>query len=172
MMVVGGPQSGKSTIMRTLISSFALTHTPAEVQFYCLDFGGGGMISLADLPHVGGVASRLDPERVRRTVAEVMGVLNRREEFFRSHSIDSIATYRRKRAAGELPGEAWGDVFLVVDGWGGFRNDYDMLEPIVADIAARGLGYGIHVVITASRYMEVRAALKDQMLGRLRTAAR
>ncbi|MEU7297435.1 type VII secretion protein EccCa [Streptomyces exfoliatus] len=167
MMVVGGPQSGKSTIMRSLISSFALTHTPAEVQFYCLDFGGGGMVSLADLPHVGGVASRLDPERVRRTVAEVLGVLNRREEFFRTHSIDSMTTYRRKRAAGELPGEAWGDVFLVVDGWGGFRNDYDMLEPIVADLAARGLGYGIHVVITASRYMEVRAALKDQMLGRL-----
>lgn len=167
MMVVGGPQSGKSTLMRTLISAFALTHTPAEVQFYALDFGGGGMVSLADLPHVGGVASRLDPERVRRTVAEVLGVLNRREEFFRSHSIDSIATYRRKRAAGELPGEAWGDVFLVIDGWGGFRNDYDMLEPVVSDIAARGLGYGIHVVITAARYMEVRAALKDQMLGRL-----
>ncbi|MFJ9432843.1 type VII secretion protein EccCa [Streptomyces sp. NPDC101490] len=167
MMVVGGPQSGKSTIMRTLVSSFALTHTPAEVQFYCLDFGGGGMVSLADLPHVGGVASRLDPERVRRTVAEVMGVLNRREEFFRAHAIDSMATYRRKRAAGELPGEAWGDVFLVVDGWGGFRNDYDVLEPVVSDIAARGLGYGVHVVITASRYMEVRAALKDQMLGRL-----
>ncbi|MFE5483256.1 type VII secretion protein EccCa [Streptomyces sp. NPDC056527] len=167
MMVVGGPQSGKSTLMRTLISSFALTHTPAEVQFYALDFGGGGMVSLADLPHVGGVASRLDPERVRRTVAEVLGVLNRREEFFRSNSIDSIATYRRKRAAGELPGEAWGDVFLVVDGWGGFRNEYDGLEPVVSDIAARGLGYGIHVVITAARYMEVRAALKDQMLGRL-----
>ncbi|GAA3390145.1 type VII secretion protein EccCa [Streptomyces roseoviridis] len=167
MMVVGGPQSGKSTLMRTLISSFALTHTPAEVQFYCLDFGGGGMSSLADLPHVGGVASRLDPERVRRTVAEVLGVLNRREEFFRSQNIDSIATYRRKRAAGELPNEAWGDVFLVIDGWGGFRNEYEGLEPLVADLAARGLGYGIHVVITAARYMEVRAALKDQMLGRL-----
>ncbi|MGW0122713.1 type VII secretion protein EccCa [Streptomyces sp. NPDC003327] len=167
MMVIGGPQSGKSTLMRTLVSSFALTHTPAEVQFYCLDFGGGGLASLAELPHVGGVASRLDPERVRRTVAEVLGVLNRREEFFRAHAIDSIATYRRKRAAGDLPGEAWGDVFLVVDGWGGFRNDYDLLEPIVSDIASRGLGYGIHVVITASRYMEVRAALKDQILGRL-----
>ncbi|MFI8826369.1 type VII secretion protein EccCa [Streptomyces sp. NPDC053431] len=167
MMVVGGPQSGKSTLMRTLISSFALTHTPAEVQFYCLDFGGGGMSSLAELPHVGGVASRLDPERVRRTVAEVLGVLNRREEFFRSHNIDSMTTYRRKRAAGELAGEAWGDVFLVIDGWGGFRNEYEGLESTVADLAARGLGYGIHVVITAARYMEVRAALKDQMLGRL-----
>lgn len=167
MLLVGGPQSGKSTLLRTLISSFALTHTPNEVQFYGLDFGGGGLSAVADLPHVGGIASRLDPERVRRTVAEVAGVLNRREEFFRANGIDSIGTYRRRRAAGELPGEAWGDVFLVIDGWGAFRGDYEMLDGVVQDIASRGLGYGIHVILTASRYMEVRAALKDQILGRL-----
>ncbi|OEJ94128.1 type VII secretion protein EccC [Streptomyces thermolilacinus] len=167
LMVVGGPQSGKSTLLRALISSFALTHTPWEVQFYGLDFGGGGMSALADLPHVGGIASRLDPERVRRTVAEVMGVLNRREEFFRANNIDSIATYRRKRAAGELPGEPWGDVFLVIDGWGTFRNDHEGLDEMVTDIVTRGLGYGVHVVISTTRWMEVRASVKDLVLGRL-----
>ncbi|MFD5000104.1 type VII secretion protein EccCa [Streptomyces buecherae] len=167
MLVVGGPQSGKSTLLRTLIASFALTHTPREVQFYGLDFGGGGMSALADLPHVGGVASRLDPERVRRTVAEVAGVLARREEYFRANGIDGIGSYRRQRAAGQLPDQPWGDMFLLIDGWGPFKQEYEMLEGVVTDIAARGLGYGIHVVITASRYMELRANLKDQLLGRL-----
>ncbi|MFJ8164795.1 type VII secretion protein EccCa [Streptomyces sp. NPDC096136] len=167
LLVVGGPQSGKSVLVRTLISAFALTHTPHEVQFYGLDFGGGGMSAVAELPHVGGIASRLDPERVRRTVAEVAGVLDRREGFFRANGIGSMADYRRERAAGGLPGEAWGDVFLVVDGWGPFRSEYEGLEQVVTDIAARGLGYGVHVVVTAARYMEVRAALKDQLAGRL-----
>ncbi|KJY41610.1 secretion protein EccC [Streptomyces sp. NRRL B-1568] len=167
MLVVGGPQSGKSTLMRTLMSSFALTHTPAEVQFYGLDFGGGGMSAVAGLPHVGGVASRLDPERVRRTVAEVAGILAHREEHFRVNGIDSIATYRRRRAAGEFSDQSWGDVFLVIDGWASFKQEYETLEGVVADVAGRGLGYGIHVVITASRNMEVRAALKDQLLNRL-----
>ncbi|MEC4019187.1 type VII secretion protein EccCa [Streptomyces sp. H27-D2] len=167
MMIVGGPQSGKSTLLRSLISSFALTHTPAEVQFYGLDFGGGGLTAIAGLPHVGGIASRLDPEKVRRTVAEVSGVLSQREEYFRANGIDSIATYRRRRAAGELPDQAWGDVFLVIDGWGAFKQDYEMLEGVVTDMAARGLGYGIHVIVSAARYMEVRAALKDQLLNRL-----
>ena len=46
---------------------------------------------------------RSDPERIRRTVAEVAGILARREEYFRAHAIDSIGTYRRRRADGRLP---------------------------------------------------------------------
>ncbi|WP_078973686.1 type VII secretion protein EccCa [Streptomyces sp. MMG1533] len=169
MQIVGGPQSGKSTLLRSLICSFALTHTPHEVQFYGLDFGGGGMAAVAGLPHVGGVASRLDPERVRRTVAEVYGVLNHREEYFRSAGIASIADFRARRARGEISvtDQPWGDVFLVIDGWGNFRADYEAMDQVIHDIAARGLGYGIHLILTASRSMEVRAALKDQLMNRL-----
>ncbi|MFF6999956.1 type VII secretion protein EccCa [Streptomyces sp. NPDC008313] len=169
MQIVGGPQSGKSTLLRTLIASFALTHTPHEVQFYGLDFGGGGMAAVAGLPHVGGVASRLDPERVRRTVAEVYGVMTRREEYFRSSGVSSIAEFRTRRARGDISvtDQPWGDVFLVIDGWGNFRTEYEGLEPVVLDIAARGLGYGIHVVLTASRSMEVRSNLKDHLMNRL-----
>src|SRR5205814_4396360 len=58
LVVVGGPQSGKSNLLRTLISSVALTHTPREAQFYGLDFGGGALTAIRDLPHVGAVATR------------------------------------------------------------------------------------------------------------------
>jgi S-DNA-T family DNA segregation ATPase FtsK/SpoIIIE len=169
MQILGGPQSGKSTLLRSVIASFALTHTPQEVQFYALDFGGGGLSSVAGLPHVGGVASRLDPEKVRRTVAEVYGIMTRREEYFRTAGISSIAEFRARRARGEISttDQPWGDVFLVIDGWGNFRQDYDGLEPAVLDIAARGLGYGMHLILTASRSMEVRSNLKDHLMNRL-----
>ncbi|MGI5194461.1 type VII secretion protein EccCa [Streptomyces sp. CA-288835] len=169
MQILGGPQSGKSTLVRTLISAFALTHTPHEVQFYGLDFGGGGMSAVAGLPHVGGVASRLDPERVRRTVAEVYGVLTRREEYFRSSGISSIAEFRARRARGDISvtDQPWGDVFLVIDGWGNFRADYEAMDQVILDIASRGLGYGVHLILTASRSMEVRANLKDHLMNRL-----
>ncbi|WP_255955542.1 type VII secretion protein EccCa [Streptomyces odontomachi] len=169
MQLIGGPQSGKSTLLRTIIASFALTHTPHEVQFYGLDFGGGGMSAVAGLPHVGGVASRLDPEKVRRTVSEVYGVLTGREEYFRATGISSIAEYRTRRARGEISvtDQPFGDVFLIIDGWGNFRSDYEPLEDFVLDIAARGLGYGIHLILSASRSMEVRSNLKDQLGNRL-----
>ncbi|KIF79023.1 secretion protein EccC [Streptomyces sp. 150FB] len=165
--IVGGSQSGKSTTLRALIASLALTHTPREVQFYCLDFGGGSLSALAGLPHVGGVAARLDSERISRTVAEVTAVLNHREQYFLDHNIDSMATYRRRRAAGEFADEQHGDVFLVVDGYGTVRQDFDTIVPTFNQLATRGLNYGIHLIVTSSRWMELSAQIRDQIATRL-----
>ncbi|KAA0942290.1 type VII secretion protein EccCa [Streptomyces apricus] len=165
--IAGGSQSGKSTLTRTLIGALALTHTPAEIQFYCLDFGGGGLSQLAALPHVGGVAARLNPERVHRAVAEVMSLLARREQFFVDHTIDSMQSYRRRRAAGEFPDEPFGDVFMVVDGWSTVRQDYDDLIAKFNELAARGLNYGIHLIITTTRWVELSAQVRDQSATRL-----
>ncbi|MBV9207155.1 MAG: type VII secretion protein EccCa [Actinobacteria bacterium] len=165
--VVGAPRSGKSTMLRTVICSLALLHTPAETQFYCLDFGGGALGSLRALPHVGGVAARLDATRVRRTVAEVRGVLVRREKEFAEQGIDSISAYRAMRAAGGITGDGFGDVFLVVDGWLTLRQDFEELEQEVTAIAARGLGYGVHVVASAGKWSEFRPAIRDLFGTRL-----
>jgi S-DNA-T family DNA segregation ATPase FtsK/SpoIIIE len=162
--VAGGPQSGKSTVLRTLICSLALLHTPQEIQFYCLDFGGGTIGALSGLPHVGGVATRLQAERVRRTVAEVRTVLERREQEFAERGIESIAAYRAMRASGEIAGDGFGDVFLVVDGWLTLRQEYEQLELDITALAARGLGYGIHVVAATNKWSEFRPAIRD-LLG-------
>ncbi|KOV81024.1 secretion protein EccC [Nocardia sp. NRRL S-836] len=159
--VAGGPQSGKSTALRTMITALALTHSPAEVQFYCLDFGGGALSSLQRLPHVGGVTGRLDVERIHRTIGEVTALLTRRERLFADEGIDSMATFRRRRAAGELSGERHGDVFLVVDGWGTIRQDFMDMLPVFTELAARGLNYGIHLMIGSSRWSEILSGVRD-----------
>ncbi|MEU4214455.1 type VII secretion protein EccCa [Actinoplanes sp. NPDC026623] len=164
--IVGGAQSGKSTALRSLVCGLALTHTPAEVQVYCLDFGGGSLGTLKDLPHVGGVYGRLDSVGVRRTVGEVSTLLNDRERLFGDLGIDSMPSYRRRRAAqaglnNGADTDPFGDVFLVVDGWTTLRKDYDELEGVLTDIATRGLSYGIHVVTSAPRWMDYRPAIRD-----------
>ncbi len=160
--IAGGPQSGKSTMVRTILTSLALTHTPREVQFYCLDFGGGTLAGLSGLPHMSGVAARLDTERVSRTIAEVTSLLAARERFFLAEGIDSMATFRRRRAAGEFPDEQHGDVFLVIDGWSTVRQDFDKYIQTFGAIAARGLNYGIHLIVTTARWVELTSAVRDQ----------
>ncbi|MER6943405.1 type VII secretion protein EccCa [Nonomuraea sp. NPDC000554] len=159
--MAGGTQSGKSTMLRSLITSMALTHTPREVQFYCLDFGGGSLGTLDGLPHVGGVATRLDADRVRRTIAEISSIMRDRERLFGELGIDSFASYRRQVAEGQIEGDGWGDIFLVVDGWLTIRQEYEALEGVITDLAARGLGYGIHVVAATNKWSEFRPGIRD-----------
>jgi S-DNA-T family DNA segregation ATPase FtsK/SpoIIIE len=163
VIVVGGPQSGKSTFLRSLIGSLALGHTPREAQFYCLDFGGGSIAALAGLPHIGGVATRREPDRVRRTIAEVYGLVQAREAAFAANAVEGMAAYRRARGQGAFAEDPFGDVFLVIDGWSTLKTEFEDLEPMVNEMASRGLGYGVHVVIAANRWMDVRAAVRDMM---------
>ncbi|OBK73184.1 type VII secretion protein EccCb [Mycobacterium sp. 1164985.4] len=167
--IVGAPQSGKSTTVRTLILALAVTHSPDEIVFYCLDFGGGALAGLAGLPQVGAVPSQADVDLCRRTVAVVEALIRSRENLFRAMGIGSMAEYRALRAA-RVPAAAddpYGDVVLVVDGWGQLRRHLESLEASITAIAAQGLAFGVHVVITASRWAELRPALKDQIATRI-----
>lgn len=164
--VVGGPRSGKSTLLRTVVTSLSLTTTPLESQFFVLDFGGGTFAALARLPHVSGVGTRGEPDVVRRILAEVQGIVDRREAYFREQGIDSIDTYRSRRASGRAD-DAYGDVFLVVDGWSTLRAEFDDIETEIQQLAARGLTFGLHVLAGASRWADFRAAMRDVFGTRL-----
>ncbi len=160
-LVNGGPQSGKSTMLRSLVCSLALTHTPQEVQFYLLDFGGGSLMSLQGLPHVGSGATRMDPDAVRRTVGEMTSLLAWRERLFATHGIDGMAGYRRAKTEGRFAEDPWGDVFLVVDGWQVVRNQFEDLEGALTELATTGLSFGIHLLVSAPRSVDTRPNVRD-----------
>ncbi|MDT7582000.1 MAG: segregation ATPase FtsK/SpoIIIE, family, partial [Pseudonocardiales bacterium] len=167
LAVVGGPRSGKSGALRTALLALALTHTPTELGVHVLDFGGGGLTVLADLPHVGTVAGRRQPDVVRRTVAELAAALARRERLFADAGVGSVEEFRARRAAGEFAGEPATDLLLVVDGYLVLRGEFDDLEARLLPLAAQGLSYGLHVAVSANRWSELRPALKDLLGSRL-----
>nr|WP_245557076.1 type VII secretion protein EccCa [Jongsikchunia kroppenstedtii] len=169
--IVGGPQSGKSSTVRTIIMAAAATHSPEQIQFFCLDFGGGALAGLAELPHVGSVATRNRPDVVRRTIAEVTGLIRDRERRFAELGIESMRHYRAYRAAMTGPAaersDLFGDLFLVIDGLATIRGEFEGLEDQVNAIVSQGLSYGVHVVVTAARWAEIRPAIKDLLGTRL-----
>ncbi|MRJ75992.1 type VII secretion protein EccCa [Aeromicrobium sp. SMF47] len=166
LAVVGGPRSGKSTVLRTVVASIALTSSPRDSQIYVLDFGGGTFSAMTDLPHVSGVGTRAEPDVVRRIFAEVNGIADRREAYLRQQGIDSVETYRARRREGSVD-DGYGDVYLVIDGWSTLRADFDSLEMEMQTLAQRGLTYGIHVLAGASRWGDFRAAMRDLFGTRL-----
>ena len=90
MAVVGGPLSGKSTALRSIVMALSLTHTPQEVQFYILDFGGGTFTPFEGAAHVAAVVTRDREETINRMLSELEGIIADREKYFRENRIDSI----------------------------------------------------------------------------------
>ena len=125
LAVVGAPQTGKSSLLRTLMLSAMLTHTPAEIQFYCIDYGGGTLAPLAGAPHVGAVAGRRDPQTAQPLLSEMLRLITAREQLFAEQAIDSLAAFR---GPGQLRAparrhRARPTSSLVIDNWGAVRAE-------------------------------------------------
>jgi DNA segregation ATPase FtsK/SpoIIIE, S-DNA-T family len=161
MVIHGGAKSGKSAALQTFILSAASLHSPSEVNFYCLDYGGGQLRALEDVAHVGSVASALEPERIRRTFGELEQLLRSRQQ---------REVFRDKQG----PDDGRGQVFLVIDNLYAFSRDntdqFNTRNPLLAKVTELvniGLAYGIHVVVTTPSWLEVPLAMRDGLGLRL-----
>lgn len=167
LALVGAPQSGKSTFLRSLITAFIVTHSPRDVQFYCVDMGGGLLRVFERAPHVGAVCGKAERDKVRRVVRQMHKVIEEREFVFREYGIDSMTTFREMRQRGQLADVPFGDVFLVIDNFAQFFQEFEPLEPELLEIVASGLTYGVHLVIATNRWAEIRSKLRDNIGTRL-----
>lgn len=134
LMVAGGPQSGRTTFARALITSLASRFGPDEAHLYVVEQYRGGLADYADLPHCGGVFSPAEPDRVRRFVTWLEQEAQRR------------AASMYDRASGTPR------IVVIVDGWEGFEDHSNPMfaeNPLVAklrEIIATGAPLGIHIV--------------------------
>nr|WP_267880664.1 type VII secretion protein EccCa [Nocardiopsis alba] len=167
VILLGGPQSGKSTLFRTMITSLAWRYPPGRVAVYAIDYGGGALQAMEDLPHVAGVAGRTDPERVQRVLIDVKTQLDRRQRLFRKHRLDSPAALRQARSEGKVPSGTIGDIFLLIDGWSAVREDFEEADELLMDIATRGPSLGIHCVLSGASNTQIRSRLQALFGGRL-----
>ncbi|WP_188195452.1 FtsK/SpoIIIE domain-containing protein [Nonomuraea sp. SYSU D8015] len=153
LMVAGGPQSGRTTFVRTLISSLAARCSPSRVWVYVVENQPGGLAAYASLPHCGAVAGGGEPDRIRRMVTWLAAEVERRR-------------LSPARGAGEPV------IVLVIDGWEYFedRGSPDFFEtPLlvtVRGIVAGGPPVGIHVVAVGG-YDMLRGKTPDLFSQRL-----
>jgi DNA segregation ATPase FtsK/SpoIIIE, S-DNA-T family len=159
-LVIGTTQSGKTVALQTAICAAAMTHTPEQVQFYVLALGGSSVGTVEGLPHVGGVAYGIDEDGVRRTISEMMELLGRRQRSFPACGVKSMEDFRQRKfggAPGEVPDDPYGDVFLVIDnfqaltGQASTIRNKDMLADHIQKLITEGGSYGIHVLTSVQR---------------------
>lgn len=170
VLILGAGGSGKTTALQTLICSAALTHTPQQVQFYCLAYSSTALTTVSRIPHVGEVAGPTDPYGVRRTVAELLALVRERKRSFLECGIASMEMFRRRKFGGEagpVPDNGFGDVYLVIDNYRALAEENEVLIEQVNVIINQGPSFGVHVVVTADRESELRPPVRSGFGSRI-----
>ncbi len=165
--VIGSPQSGRSTFLRTVAAGISTTMPPTRATVYALDLTGAGLTRIAGFPHVGGVGVRGDVERQTRMLEELHGMLRQRERLFRELQIESLGHFRALHGAGRVPGIVSADVVLIVDGYGLARTEFTMLEEPLSELLQRGGSFGIHLVFSLTRWAELPMRLQPLVGNRI-----
>ncbi|HST86416.1 MAG TPA: FtsK/SpoIIIE domain-containing protein [Kineosporiaceae bacterium] len=144
LLIAGGPQSGRTTAVRALLTGLVTGFGPSEVHVYVVEQQPAGLARYANLPHVGAVLGPAEPDRVRRLVTWLGEEVQRRR-------VAQLAA-----APGTAPGPR---VVVVVDGWELIENRSDpawvetsVLTTLRAVVTA-GPTVGVHVVATGGQVM-------------------
>jgi len=142
-VVFGASGRGKTTFIRTVITSLALTHSPDELHMYIFDFGGRALNFLIDLPHVGAVITSEEEERVLRGLRKVNEIVEQRQILFSEQRVTSLDSYNVAHPDKTLPA-----VLVVIDNFAEFREYYDNLMGPLTSIIREGRAYGVNFLIS------------------------
>lgn len=150
LIVYSAPGYGKTTLVQTLITSLALTYSPDDVNIYALDFGGRLLKQFELLPHVGGVVSADEPERLQRLLGFLLKAMDERRERFGVAGVGTLAAYRSST------GESLPAIVVFLDNYANFRDSYEENEDTIMQLVRDGATLGIHVVLTVNDTSTIR----------------
>jgi S-DNA-T family DNA segregation ATPase FtsK/SpoIIIE len=149
LLIAGSPRSGRTTAVRSLTGLLAEQTSAQDLHIYAID-AGGGLGSLAELPHCGAVVGGHEPDRARRLLAMLGAELSVRQALLTAGGFGSISELRSSRPIGPP------HILLAIDGWESFVSAHEEVSggatvESAHQLLRRGEAVGIHVVITAER---------------------
>jgi S-DNA-T family DNA segregation ATPase FtsK/SpoIIIE len=152
LFVIGGPRSGRSTTLRTIVASLAERVPARDLHVYALDCGNGALLPLEALPHTGVVVSRTQVERADRLLRRLSEEVDRRQEVLAAGGFADLAEQR----AAAAPGERLPYQLFVLDRWEGFAStlgeiDAGRLTDEVLRLLREGASVGLSLLMSGDR---------------------
>ena len=144
LAVFGAPGTGKTTLLQTAAVSLAAAYTPEMLHLYLMDFGGGSLKLLQELPHVGDVALADDEERVTKLCKMLEAELQRRKGLFSDCGATNIQAYT------ELSGKKLPFIVLLLDNFAPVLNLYPNLDAFFIRLSREGAAYGLYWVVSGN----------------------
>lgn len=158
-LIMGQPVSGKTTFIKTLITSLITMYSPDLFQFYVLDFSSRTMKVFKKLPHCGDVLFEDDEgEYIQRLFQLLRGIVEERKQLFSEANVGSITDYL---AIKKIP-----VITLFIDNLYPFKNSPEFMgyQGVLEELL-RSTKYGIQVIATATKDNDMGSKIRTNFLN-------
>ncbi len=144
IILFGAPNTGKTTFLQTLIFGMMMKYSPAEANFYIMEYSAKKLSVLKDAPHIGGIVKDDDDnERIEKFFTLLMRMLKERKNLLGEIG---FAQYVEVNGKDALPA-----VFVVIDNFASFLSRTgDSFTPHIQKLVKEGNSCGIYLIVTAA----------------------
>lgn len=150
-LVAGTTGAGKSELLQTYLLSLAVSFGPDDVNFFVIDYKGGGMGDvLAELPHCAGVISNLSGRQIRRALLSIKSENLRRQMLLSKYKVSHIEEYKELYREGEVP-EPMPHLLLVVDEFAELKKEEPEFMQEIISISQVGRSLGVHLILATQK---------------------
>jgi len=144
MLIAGETGSGKSTILRSIITTIILTKNPHLLELYLIDLKNGAEFGIFRKCSMVKSFSRNTGEAEAILYKLQKEVDNRYDLFYKSDCVD-IVEYNKKHKKKKLTYK-----LLIIDEFADLMNEKDSIS-IMETLAAKSRACGIHLLISTQR---------------------
>ena len=140
--VQGSPESGKTTFLLSATLSLCERYDPDTVQLYLFDYDKWALNLVRNLPHVMGSSAAAEPDEIKAYIAQIHDEMATRKSLFLQAGAISHEGYCT--IAEKIPA-----IFIIVDNIAAAWEDNPDLASLLEEVAAKGAGYGIYLIVSA-----------------------
>ena len=159
-LIYGMANSGKESLLQTMIYSIITTHTPEDINLYILDFGAETLKSFSQAPQIGDVCTINDEEKILNLLIMVDKELDRRKELF----VDYNGNYNDylKLSQQKLP-----LIHIIINNNEGFNEQLPKIADLTSGFFRDSSKYGITFTITTGASNSFRMRLAEYFQNKL-----
>lgn len=161
LLLVASSGYGKTIFLTTVLMSLALLNDVDFLNFYILDYGNGGMMSLKELPHTAEYISIDEEERYWKFKKLLMKEMALRKKLFAKYAVSSLDAYNQ---IADLPLKA---IVIAIDHFDVVKEMGIEEEEFFTKMTRDGVGLGIFTVVTTTRINSIRQATLNNFKNKI-----
>lgn len=159
LAVFSSPGYGKSTFLQTLLMDLARQNNPENLHIYLIDFGTNGLLPLRNLPHVADTIRIDEKIKCMKFINRLANEIKIRKKRLSQYNVANIEMYEK------MSRNQMARIVMAIDNYDAVREtDFNNeFETLVLQMVREGSSVGIHIIVSASRQMNLRMQIASNI---------